>query len=62
MDQQERTTETAAGAARQARIDTAREGLRSALTRLAKAGHDKASAKDGDGRATEAGQVAPSGQ
>lgn len=63
MDQQEQTAAKAtAKAGRQARIDTAREGLRSALVGWAKAGHDKASTGAGEGRATAAGQSAPSGQ
>lgn len=59
MGEQDKTAEEAG---RTARIDTAREGLRSALVRLAKAGHETASAKDGSGRATASGQTAPTGQ
>lgn len=62
MDQQEQTAKAAAEAGRLARIDTAREGLRSALVTLAKAAHDEASTDVGAGRATAAGQSAPSGQ
>lgn len=60
MDQQEKTAEEAR---KQARIDTARNGLRRALVRLAKASrenHEQASACST--RGTAAGQTAPSGQ
>lgn len=62
MDEQEKTE---GKAARQARIDTARDGLRSALVQAAKAekrAHDEASAAEAEGRGTEAGHSAPSGQ
>ena len=58
MNEQEKTT-------RQARIDTAREGLRSALVGLAKAEkrvHDAASDETGSGCGTPGGHSAPAGQ
>lgn len=62
MDKQ---VKTAMAPTRPARIEAAREGLRSALVRLAKAKtriHGAASPADGAGRGTEAGHCAPSGQ